>query len=258
MPGEVERALTAAVRANPDDWAAQLVFADWLIERGDVRGRLIAWEHALATRALSADERAAVQRQIHTLEAAHREEWLAWLTLPASARLEWRCGFLIGVQLRWNARTLAALDRLVAHPVARLIKRLDLSRSHIDAAAASALAASDSLRSFTELRLPFNDIGCDGARALAGSDSLGSLATLDLGYNRIGDEGVRALAGGNLRSLTRLNLRNNGIGDDGARALAASETLSSLTELNLVGNALGAGVRALRESESLRGCTVQT
>jgi uncharacterized protein (TIGR02996 family) len=39
-----EAALRRAVIADPDDLAARLVFADWLLERGDVRGELIRLE----------------------------------------------------------------------------------------------------------------------------------------------------------------------------------------------------------------------
>jgi uncharacterized protein (TIGR02996 family) len=40
-----EAALLAAVRAAPDDDGPKLVYADWLIERGDPRGELVALEH---------------------------------------------------------------------------------------------------------------------------------------------------------------------------------------------------------------------
>src|SRR4051794_23581086 len=45
-----ESAFLAALRANPDDDAARLVFADWLDERGDPRAAWVRnaeiWRHA--------------------------------------------------------------------------------------------------------------------------------------------------------------------------------------------------------------------
>ncbi|MBA3541481.1 MAG: TIGR02996 domain-containing protein [Deltaproteobacteria bacterium] len=50
-----ERDLIAAVAEAPDDDAPRLVYADWLMERGDPRGELVALQCALA-RADAADE----------------------------------------------------------------------------------------------------------------------------------------------------------------------------------------------------------
>jgi uncharacterized protein (TIGR02996 family) len=285
VTSDVGRALAATVRQAPSDWSAWLVYADWLSERGCVRGELVALEHRLATAALSAAERLALERQARALEEAHRAEWLGCWVPPEKARLEWRCGFLTGVWLPWTDDTLAVLAELVAHPVARLLTRLDLSNNGIGDDGLRALAASDSLGcisaldlgsngigddgahmlaaspslgSLVRLSLWGNGIGADGARALAAGDSLRSLTVLGLGDNGIGDEGARALAAADsLRSLTRLTLRSNGIGDPGAQALAASRSLRSLAALELGGNDIGpAGAHALATSESLRGCRV--
>ena len=201
MASEVERAIVAAVRANPDDWTAWLVFADWLTERGDARGQLIAWEHQLA---VSADEQHALRQRVRALEEAQQGEWLVGWVPPPQTELEWRHGFLIGVKLRCPTGTLAVLDALVAHPTASLL---------------------------SELGLDGGDLGDDGACALAASGSLRCLTALGLAGNGIGDDGVQALAKGDLRSLTELDLRDNRIGADGARALAAAESLGSLTAL---------------------------
>ena len=234
MASETERALIAAVRARPVGWDAWLVYADWLLEQGDVRGQLIAWEHQLATGALSADERTALRRGAQALEEAQREAWLAGWTPPATCELRWRYGFLIGVRLWWRPNTdpLAALGELVAHPAASLLCELKLSSRPLRADGARALAAGN-LSSLTALDLVRNKLGRDGASVLAAAESLGSLAELVLEDNRIGDDGARALAASDrLRPLTTLDLRGNDIGDDSARAL--------------------------RESEALRGCRVLT
>ena len=107
MAAEVESALAAAVRADFDDWDAWRVFADWLTDRGDARGELIAIEHRLGVEALAADEQLSLQQRVHALTEAHQVEWLAGWVPPEGAELEWRCGFIVGVEL--NGHTLGAL-----------------------------------------------------------------------------------------------------------------------------------------------------
>jgi uncharacterized protein (TIGR02996 family) len=50
---EEEEHLLAAMRAAPDDARPRLVFADWLLARGDARGELIALDHRARTSELS-------------------------------------------------------------------------------------------------------------------------------------------------------------------------------------------------------------
>jgi uncharacterized protein (TIGR02996 family) len=45
MEDRLEAKLLDAIREKPDDDRARLVYADWLLERGDVRGELIVLEH---------------------------------------------------------------------------------------------------------------------------------------------------------------------------------------------------------------------
>jgi uncharacterized protein (TIGR02996 family) len=123
MDREVGGALLSGVRASPEDWQRWLVYADWLTETGDVRGQLVSWAHELATSALSAEARVALQQQSAALAEEHEEQWLSGWARPAGARLHWRHGF-VGVWLRWDDETVANLEALVAHPTART------SRSH--------------------------------------------------------------------------------------------------------------------------------
>src|SRR5688500_18514450 len=51
-------ALEEAIAQDPDDEEAYLVYADWLAERGDPRGELIAVQHAQRAAATVADLRA--------------------------------------------------------------------------------------------------------------------------------------------------------------------------------------------------------
>jgi len=58
--------LEAAVLANPDDDAARVVYADWLLEKGDARGELIQLQ-------MNSDASAAVEKRIAALVRQHRE-----------------------------------------------------------------------------------------------------------------------------------------------------------------------------------------
>ena len=251
---EVARALEAAVRQRPKDWDAWRVYGDWLAEQGDVRGELVQLEHRLTARGLTADERRALRARIAALKREHQGEWLAGWTPPAHAALDWRHGFVVGVQLRWSADTLRVLDVLVNHPTGRLLTRLNISGAELGDQEARALAASGVLRSVTELDLTVGSIGAGGVRALTRSGALGSLTRLDLAGNDVVDDGARALAEAeSLRSLAVLRLQDNHIGSPGAQALAASETLTSLASLSLYANDIDCdGAFALATAQHLR------
>ncbi|HTL33788.1 MAG TPA: TIGR02996 domain-containing protein [Kofleriaceae bacterium] len=81
--GEAE--LLAAVYESPDDDAPRAVYADWLLERGEPRGELIALQ-------LKRERSREDDRRIHELESAHLATWLGPLaTVPG---IELRRGFI--------------------------------------------------------------------------------------------------------------------------------------------------------------------
>lgn len=232
--------LEAHLRAHPGDWPGWLVYADLLLEQGDVRGTLIGLEHRIEMCTISDEERDSLHVQIDTLTRAHRDEWLDSVPVLKGTEYTWRFGFVMGVTMPWKATTLETLAVLRAHPTARFFVMLSLYPNHMGGEGTKALASSDSLRSLTTLDLYDNNIGDEGARALASSESLHALTTLELRYNHIGADGARALATSDtLRRLTTLHLFSNDIGDEGARALATSDALRTLTTLDLVGNNIG-------------------
>ncbi|MEZ4238504.1 MAG: TIGR02996 domain-containing protein [Myxococcota bacterium] len=93
--------LQAALRDDPDDWGAWLVLSDWLLEREDPRGEIIALEHQLDTRTLRTRERHALWARLQPLYA-HQDAWLAGLDLPPGATPKWRHGFLVGLWVPWH------------------------------------------------------------------------------------------------------------------------------------------------------------
>ncbi|HEU4732732.1 MAG TPA: TIGR02996 domain-containing protein [Kofleriaceae bacterium] len=108
-----ERDLRAAILAAPDDLAPRLVYADWLLERGDPRGEHIVLQCAEGQE----DEVRELRRR--ALWQRHGATWLAEdleTTELDATRFEYRNGFLHTVQLR--APELVALGpQLARHPI---------------------------------------------------------------------------------------------------------------------------------------------
>ena len=108
-------------RAAPDDTAPYLVYADWLIEKGDPRGELIV--------AAVRGERDREQE----LHEAHDAAWLGELHGMEGVSKSWRNGFLFGITIggtgnkRWGAVELdhrEVYGKLRALPVASQLRHL--------------------------------------------------------------------------------------------------------------------------------------
>lgn len=87
--------LEARIAANLDDRDAYLVYGDWLSERGDPRGELIALQ------AKPNPDEATKERE-KALLAANREAWLgelAKLDPKKDLHVTWRWGFIDGVRI---------------------------------------------------------------------------------------------------------------------------------------------------------------
>lgn len=96
-----------AVLAAPDDDLPRRVLADWLLERGDLRGEFIACQ---------LDGSSAAGKRAHALLAAHELTWLAPLPV-AIERWTFARGFLSHVR----ARDVAAAEALRRHhPLAEI------------------------------------------------------------------------------------------------------------------------------------------
>jgi uncharacterized protein (TIGR02996 family) len=91
-----------AVVANPDDDGPRLVYADWLLERGDPRGELIQLQ---CRRRRRAPDRNAMQRERELLKA-HRREWLGPLHEFVKGKAELVRGFLDELELGGSAKLL--------------------------------------------------------------------------------------------------------------------------------------------------------
>ncbi len=251
--GERERdRLLHALRSRPDDPHLWGVFADWLIEHRDPRGRWIALELQIASGQLGDDERARLRSEIEQIAEAHCWSRLPAQVVPEDARLLWRCGFVVGATLSWGAHTLSSLEALLQHPTAGPLARLELSGSDLDANGIDALMRSEIASGLSRLCLRDTRIGDDGVERLVGPDRPAWIA-LELCASVIGARGAEALASANLHALTRLSLWGNAIGTEGAEALASAEGLSALEALDLAHTAIEReGVSALASAEGLR------
>jgi len=96
---ETNKELEARILANPDDRDAYAVYGDWLSERNDPRGELIAVQMKLE----GAPGDTALREREKKLLDANREAWLgeslAKLTKEDDFHVTWRWGFVDGVRI---------------------------------------------------------------------------------------------------------------------------------------------------------------
>jgi uncharacterized protein (TIGR02996 family) len=123
----------ARLAASPDDANAFLVYGDWLSERGDPRGQLVAIQHALETRStpeLAHEAAALLERHADHLLGPLRRNLASGLV-----ELEWRHGFIdaarVGADTLYPPReppdgSAGAVSHLLRLPAARLLRKLDV------------------------------------------------------------------------------------------------------------------------------------
>jgi uncharacterized protein (TIGR02996 family) len=258
MQTEAE-AFLQRIRAYPDDDAQRLIFADWLDEEGDPRGRFVRVQLALADLPAGAPERPALLSAERDLLAAHREAWEAPFRGLATGCV-FRRGFVDEVKIEARQFLRAAHELFAASPV-RHVHLLDVSDSlpavlqspymgrlaaltihaqHTGEPLARAAAHSEYLAGLKRLALTRNRFGDDAVEHLARAPVFANLDELDLSENEIGETGARALAASpHLANLRRLELRSNALGPAGAEALAGSDRLAALERLGLSDNGVG-------------------
>jgi uncharacterized protein (TIGR02996 family) len=263
-------ALLRAIQDNPDDDSLRLVYADWLEERGDVRGEFIRVQVELARGPGDARRRRKLRRRERELLEQRYREWagplLAGLVEEAYPELR-----VLGGRLIWNRERVwkwmfrRGLVEAVALEALQFLDSADaLFRAHplqearlVGAWSAvetvEKLTALPQLRRLSALRLtPTTSWGNSefspgytrgmrdtGAQLLAACPHLGGLRSLSLASHDLGEAGAGALAASpHLAGLKELDLSRNQVGAAGAAALAASRHLTGLVRLNLAQNRL--------------------
>ncbi len=97
---EIEAGLLAAIYATPDEDGPRAIYADWLQERGDPRGELIALQLARDPRAHRYDRTPASERIAELLEQ-HRVAWLGSLGSGLARSVTFERGFLATCAIGW-------------------------------------------------------------------------------------------------------------------------------------------------------------
>jgi uncharacterized protein (TIGR02996 family) len=236
--------LETHLRETPEDWQSWLVYADWLLDQGDERGRLIQLEHRLA---LSPGD-ARLQREIDKLQKAG--SWQPARALRSGGgSLLLRHGFVCGLSL-YGEGAATKLRRLLAGPNMQFLTSLELA----DLSGRGVAFLSEVLPQTHIRRVRMERVQLGQARLTRLLPALGQLETLELYATQLGDEGMAQLCQAqSLRGLRSLSLMEEWLTERGAAALA-SGALSSLRALSLARNELGsAGARRVARAETLRG-----
>jgi uncharacterized protein (TIGR02996 family) len=279
-------AFLRAVRENPDDDTARLVYADWLDEHGDPdRAEFIRVQCELAHGAVAEPRRNELKERESEILGAKWAEWtdpfrrefgVAFQADQVGAHY-FRRGFIddlwldaevfvkraadlfalvpfTGVSLRRAAPWAA---RLAACPWLSQLSSLRFREGYVDpldAAGAQALAASPHLKRLRLFRLVSQNIGDVGLQALARASWMAGIVALGFFDCGLSEVGVQALV--NSTAMPRpyeLSLTHNRVGDKGAVALAGCARLTDLRRLYLSNNGIAAlGARALINSPYLQ------
>jgi uncharacterized protein (TIGR02996 family) len=245
--------LEVRLQAEPEDWVSRRVYADWLIDQGDVRGQILHLEVELQRAKPSTAARRRLQRQLRALVVANQRAWLGGCVIPEGILLEWSGGSSWRLRLVRDVSSQEiheAIEALSQHPGEVLPSALDVSGvsawrllEHELPPALTSLTLSreqlrpwisaPGLRSITRLDLSHSGLLAPNAAVLVRSTALGGLTSLDLRHNGLGSEGAITLARSDaFPALVSLDLRHNGIGPEGAAALARAR----LGTIRLEGN----------------------
>lgn len=236
-----EEAFHRAIQENPDDDTVRLVFADWLEERGDLRGELIRVQYSLRALGLEDVRRESLQERSEALCSAETERLKANLGILLNNPVFDR-GFISEASVRATefAKHAESIFRF-----APALKSIDLGdavgRSEIETLALSPhLAHISGLSFMTAHKSPRQPQGGDGdgcIQALCSSPYLSSLRKLEIPRSRVSPQGVQLLASSPaFAQLTHLRLWHNNISDLGVDHLTNSPHLSQLKRLNLAAN----------------------
>jgi uncharacterized protein (TIGR02996 family) len=132
------------------------------------------------------------------------------------------------------------LTALAESPSATSLRRLDLGKIDLTAAAIRVLARSSRLTALTRLHLAHTNIDDCAVKEIAFSGGLPKLRDLYLGRNRLrGDGPVALTVASPPRRLRVLELSRNHLGSDTVISIAECPAMAELEELNLEDNHIG-------------------
>jgi uncharacterized protein (TIGR02996 family) len=249
-----EASLLAAIAADPDDAAPRLVYADWLLDRGDGFGEFIQASCKLDAIADDAPESKTIAALVGKLLRKHEKAWLAPIR-PFIRRWRWRRGLLDEVTCDAKLFTQAAAAIAARAPRGRLeltgLKPKDvaalaacplgafglviLDSQRIDAAQMAIIAKSPTIVGVERWRLGYNPFADGGLVAIAGSPHFASARSLSFPVLSDTPRFSAAafgelLASPHLTALRELELSVIGVTGAFARCKLALEQLELWTE----------------------------
>lgn len=253
--------MLAAVLAAPDDDRPRLVYADWLMERGDPRGEFIALQLKLGRTLSGAQGRyasASGLKEAEVMKLKQRELELikryekVWVPRERCFRTwAWRRGFLCSVVA--DLATFASQVGTVARMPLESARLTGFKPEHVKTVMAG--RAHPTLRFFdlSLNRLNARTIDVLGARLFSGARGL------DLAVNDFSTAATaQALATLELPALERLSVCTTKLTDEGLARLAEAPFFARLTHLDVSFNRALTfdGLQALRKARSLRWVNV--
>ena len=231
-----QRDWLAEIAAAPDSDENRLVYADYLIERGDRRGELITLQTRrlrLARLAPSAelDELIAAEEK---LRAAHEHSWVDAIH-PIVDSFGWDRGFISSVGIHAKSFLKDAETLFEMLPLLREVVMTSGRRNHI-----RDFVASEHFSRITQLDFTPDHYLRESAdlAALLNGEHFPELEWLRIGFHRAG-EGVGSKAGELLASCQKLEklrfleVAGQNLGVNGALAILDSKVLNALEVLRL-------------------------
>lgn len=253
--------MLAAIIAAPDDDRPRLVYADWMMERGDPRGEFIALQLKLGRTLSGAQGRYASPTGLKEAELAQlkqREVELikryekVWVPRERCFRTwAWRRGFLASVVA--DMATFAEQVGTVARMPLESARLTGFKPEHVKTVMAA--RAHPTLRFFDLSLNRLNARTIEVLRARLFSSARG----LDLAVNDFSKPATaQALATLELPALERLSLNGTKLTDEGLARLAQAPFFARLTHLDVCANRALTfnGLQALRNAKSLRWVSV--
>lgn len=243
-------AIERAIADDPDDLASRSVYADWLQERGDPLGEILALHVAIAHES-DASRRAALKRELVPLRASPS---LFGELAAHKKRLDlgWRGGVVERVRVRSGpAERGVSIDALLAAffalPVARFVTRLALpAYALVDfAVKAAALPEGATLRALRALDVEPSSGPGSGSRAkLARLNPFDRLRSLSIPFWAFDFTGAR------LPELETVALMGFALRDEDVATLAVAE-LPRLRRVVVAYSAANVGLGALARLPTL-------
>lgn len=241
-PADPDSPLTS-VLADFDSDEARLVYADWLMQRGDPLGEFVVAQIELAGGSMTGRRRRQLKKKTQQLMTANYD---AWTRVAKDVAEGWvfRRGLIDEVTLTAESFVERAATLFASHPIRKV------AITDINGDAEDRVPASENLGRVRKLSLRGDGVGRTLCEALASSPHTASLQELHFGTHTIDAACTGALAAAEHFQPHMLALTANPLGNKGVKALLTTDFLDSCRKLYLSNTGIDdVGLRALIESD---------